>query len=169
MLLIWPTLRLKPRGGSLSILGDRPPNHSQESLPLFDPANTIRPFQQSLAQEPDQDRPLEWGHPYPSTHGELGGLRRLPNLKARILKLANCPMVSLPEGMNLKRLSLKRMPLLSELPRDMEDQAWWSNSCLPRGDWNIEACPALKHLPWETPGVTALGMAFSKAGLAGQA
>ena len=96
-------------------------------------------------------------------------LRRLPSLKARVLKLANCPMVSLPEGMNLKRISLKRMPLLSALPKDMEEQSWWSNSCLSRGDWNIESCPVLKHLPWETQTTTALGLAFSKAGLAGQA
>ncbi len=90
------------------------------------------------------------------------GLDRLPPLKVCILKLVNCPMVELPAGMDLGWLSLRGMALLERLPGDLYEQE--------RGSWRIEKCPRLKALPWDdSTSPTALGQAFSKAGLADQA
>ena len=89
------------------------------------------------------------------------GLDRLLPLQVCILKLANCPMVELPDGMNLGRLSLRGMALLERLPGDLED--------LDRASCRVEKCPRLKVLPWDDPpSPTALAQAFSKAGLANQ-
>jgi len=89
------------------------------------------------------------------------GLDRLPPLQVCTLKLANCPMVELSEGMNLGRLSLRGMALLERLPGDLED--------LDRASCRVEKCPRLKVLPWDDPpSPTALAQAFSKAGLANQ-
>ena len=90
------------------------------------------------------------------------GLERLPPLQVCILKLANCPMVDLPEGMDLSWLSLRGMALLERLPVDLDER--------DRGSCRIEKCPRLKARPWDDPpSPTALAQAFSRAGLADQA